>query len=150
MSRSPCERNERTIQVHEVGLIVPIQGIGIYAHCMVLVLPQIYLSHPRGLLSRNVSNCNGSSHHNREGKPVSRRRLVHGGASETWGKRLHRIPASVVFSIATKSRQPSTRLYSTVLEFWYTNCWTHFRLGDLSRERNRNVSAYSNTKAHSM
>ena len=77
-----------------------IQGIGFCAQYMVLVLPRVCSSHPRELPGRNVSDCNGDSPHDSEGKLVLRSQLVHGGASEPSGNAIRQILASVISCVA--------------------------------------------------
>ena len=55
---------------------------------------------------------------NCEGKLVSRRSLVHGGACETWGNTTRQIAVSIIFSIAAFA---STSLYNTVSKFKMTS-----------------------------
>ena len=100
MCQSPCKRNDRTVQLHEVELIAPIQWIGICAHFIVLVLPQIYLSHPHGLPGGDNNGRNGTNPHNCEGKLVSRRGSCTRRACETWGHTTRQVAVSVIFSIA--------------------------------------------------
>ena len=85
MSRALCQRNARTVQLQEVKMTTPLiySRDCIFAHCMVLGLPRICSSHPRGLQGLKGSDGDGSSAHNCEGKPAPRRWLLHAGVPET-------------------------------------------------------------------